>query len=139
MSIFLILFLVSLVGITFMICKRLLLMKKVNNFNINPVENSFEIPSMEEIKFITVKKFRKYGYILLVITLRFYVKSSNFLKNKYNLTKEKTKAVLNKYMRTKENNIEAKEVSGFLKTISEYKQKIGKIKHRIKKEEEKEG
>ena len=90
-------------------------------------------PFWEEWKQLTVKNVKKHGYTGLVATIRFYVRSSNFLKNKYQETRIKIKNIRAK--NTNSGTTEKKEVNKFLKMISEYKNKIKKIKHRIKEEE----
>ena len=80
---------------------------------------------IEKIKHITKKHTREYGELLLVAIVRFFVQTSNFVKERYKETKVKVK------------NIKPgrQEVNKFLKTISSYKQKIREIKHKIKEEE----
>lgn len=94
-------------------------------------ESLFEVPHLEKVKYFTITNIKKYEHILLVEMLRFYVRSTSFLKNKYQEIKIKVK---NKSM---ENHIngEKKEISKFLKIIGDYKNKIREIKHKIKKEE----
>lgn len=133
MSLILILFFVSLAGISFMIGRKLILLKRGQ---IIAGENFFvEIPDLQEIKYIAVQGTKKYGYILLVETLRFSIRSSYFLKKKGGEIAEKIK---NKFSRSQSfagGEPEKREVSKFLKMISEYKEKIGKIKNKIKEEE----
>lgn len=98
-------------------------------------EALFKTSFLEEWKHLTVKNIKKHGYIGLVATIRFYVKSSNFLKNKYQETKIKIKNIRGKKLSG--DSEEEKKENKFLKMISEYKHKIREIKHKIKKEEEK--
>jgi len=136
MSLPLILFFVSLAGITILIGKKLVLLKKAQNQNIIIEENSFKMPDIEEVRHVTTKHIRKFGYVALVLTLRSYIRSSNFLKKTSRQVYEKAKDKLNKSKdRFIGDSKDKREVSKFLKMISEYKQKINKIKHKIKEEE----
>ena len=94
-------------------------------------EKGLKISPLEEWKNSSVKNIKKHGYAGLVATIRFYVLGTNFLKNKFEIMKIKIKNL----RRKKLNEEEKREVSGFLKMISEYKQKIREIKHKIKEEE----
>ncbi|MFZ3011971.1 MAG: hypothetical protein WA060_03190 [Minisyncoccia bacterium] len=91
-----------------------------------------EIPYVEEWKHLTIKNVKKHSYSGLVTVIRLYVRSSNFIKNKY----EKIITEIDK--KRKEHIIKRskKEVSRFLKTVSDYKHKIREIKHRVVEEEE---
>jgi len=89
---------------------------------------------LEKLKNLTAKNIKRHGYIGLVATIRIYVRSTNFLKNKYQETKIKIKNIHAR--KTNIDSEEKREVSKFLKMISEYKHKIREIKHRIKEEEE---
>jgi len=127
----LILFFTSLFGIIFMIGRKLVILQNGQAFHREEI--LFKAPFFEEWKHLTIKNIRKHGYIGLVATIRFYVRSSDFLKNKYQETKIKIKN-----MRSKNQNGnfgEKREVNKFLKMISEYKHKIREIKHKIKEEE----
>jgi hypothetical protein len=90
-------------------------------------------PFLEEWKYLTIKNIKKHGYNGLVASIRFYVRGTNFLKNKLEETKEKLKNLrsLNKKIEA----IEKREASGFIKTMSEFKKKIRQIKHKVKEEE----
>jgi hypothetical protein len=117
------------VGITFMIERKILLLQ--NGKIIQPEKNLLATPFLEEWKHLTVKKIKEHSYKGLVGTIRFYVRSANFLKNKYEEVKIKVKNIHYKKL----NIEEKKEANNFLKLISEYKQKIREIKHKIKEEE----
>ena len=88
---------------------------------------------VEELKYSVIKSSKKYGYVALVASVRFYVHSISFIKRNYVVAKTKIKNTLDK--RLKKSVVEKREVSGFLKMISEYKHKIRKIRHQIKEEE----
>ncbi|KKS99436.1 MAG: hypothetical protein UW01_C0011G0011 [Candidatus Nomurabacteria bacterium GW2011_GWA2_43_66] len=92
-----------------------------------------EIQYLEEWKHLTVKNIKRHGYVALVTIIRFYVQSSNLLKNKYQEAKIKIKNMRDKKLNG--NPAQKQEISNFLKIISEYKHKIRQIKHRIKEEE----
>ena len=124
----LILFFVSLFGIILMIGRKLVLLQ---NGVVFQKETILKTPSLEEWKHLTITSIKKHGYTGLVATIRFYVRSTNFLKNKYQEVKTKVKSINGKKLREEEQ----REVSGFLKMISEYKQKIRNIKDKVKEEE----
>lgn len=132
MYLLLILFFGSLLGIIFMIGRKLVMLK--NGYVVQREEVVFEVPLLEKAKHITIKNIKKHGYIGLVATIRFYIRSTNFLKNKYQEVRTKIKNMSN---RNKNQNLieDKQEISKFLKMISEYKHKIREIKHKIKEEE----
>lgn len=129
MYLLLILFFGSLFGIIFMIGRKLVMLQ--NGYVVQKEEIVFEVPFLKKAKHITIKNIKKHGYIGLVETIRFYIQTSNLIKNKYQQAKNKIKN------RNKEGIMaeEKKEISKFLKVISEYKRKIREIKHKIKEEE----
>jgi len=131
MYLLLILFFAALFGIITMIWRKLALLK---SGEIQVMEEvSFEVPHIEKVKDVTVQKIKEYGHLTLVGTIRLYVRSTNLLKNKYNEMKTEIK---NRIQGNQEED--KKEISKFLKTISEYKHKIRDIKQKIKEEEKKE-
>lgn len=125
----LILFFGSLFAITFMIGRKLMM---IQNGQALPREEFLsKTLYLEEWKQATVKKIQRSSHIVLVITIRLYVRSTNLIKDKYQKIKTKAKDLKGKKL----HEYEKKEVSKFLKKISEYKQKIRKIKHKIHEEE----
>lgn len=122
------LFFVSLLGISFMIGRKLLVLQ---DGQILTEEEILQTPILEEWKHSTVTNVKKHGYNLLVIIIRLYVRSSNFIKNKYQEFKTKLQNI------NSSNTIseDKQEISKFLKVISDYKHKIRKIKQKIKEEE----
>ena len=127
----LILFFVSLVGIIFMIGRKL---STLQSGQLSQGQESVsEAEYLEEWKHLALRSIKRHGYTALVVTIRFYVQSSNFLKSKRQEIK-----VWMKDMRGKKANGSSEErqaVNNFLKMISEYKHKIREIKHKIKEEE----
>ncbi|MEX2028947.1 MAG: hypothetical protein WD963_00490 [Candidatus Paceibacterota bacterium] len=124
-----ILFFISLFGIVFMIARKLTLLKKEKVLiSLNNEEVLLEIPHLEKMKHHTFETIKKYGHLGLVTVLRWYIKFSNLLKNKYEEIKIK---------RQQAGDGEKKETSKFLKMISGYKHKIRKIKQKIHEEEKK--
>lgn len=91
----------------------------------------FEIPYIKELTGTAKNNFKKYGKIGLIESVRFYVKSTNFVRNNYTDLKTKLKNRITQ----KHVSGERKEISKFLKTISDYKHKIREIKHKIHEEE----
>ncbi len=129
MYIILILFFFSLVGIILMIGKKLVLLRR----NQLITENNFpiQIPSLQELGQVTRKNSKKYGFVLLVATIRFYVILINFLKRKYIVTKNS----IIKHLPHKKAILPERKDSKFLKVISDYKHKIKRIKNKIEEEE----
>jgi hypothetical protein len=112
-----------------MIGRRLAVLK--HEQDLNHEEILFELPYLKEIKHITIQNTKRHGYALLVMIIRSYVRSADFLKNKYQEVKIKIRNM------SIENNTngEKKEISKFLKVVGDYKHKIRELKHKIKKEE----
>ena len=127
--ILLILFFGSLASIIYMIWKKLRLLQNGQALPIQEV--SFEVPHLDKVKHLTIANIKKYEHMALEAVIRFYVKSSNFLKDNYREIKGKIKARMNR----KSVNGEKKETSKFLKVVGEYKNKIREIRHKITKEE----
>ena len=133
MILILILFFVSLAGIILMIGKKLILEKAVLE-NIAIQKTILDIPNLGKIKDISIKRIKKYSFVFLVITIRYYVKSSNFIKKQGKGIVQKVKSKI--IHKDNLNEIPKKqEVSRFLKMISDYKKKIKRIKKIIKEEE----
>ena len=88
-----------------------------------------QTPDLREISYVFIKKSREYGYII-----RFSVRSSKLLKRQYKGLTKKIRRITKKHTSHRE-EMEKKEVSGFLKKISEYKYKVRKIKDKIIEEE----
>lgn len=88
---------------------------------------SFEPSYLEELKNVFLENTKKYSYVGLVLIIRLYVRFTNFLKSRY-------QEIKNSFLK---NDIEGekKEISKFLKIISDYKQRIRRIKHKIREEE----
>ncbi|HBB49272.1 TPA: hypothetical protein DEQ22_03025 [Candidatus Nomurabacteria bacterium] len=131
MYLLLTLFFISLAGIIFMVGKKLVMFQNGQLSREKKVLS--EIQYLEEWKHLTVKNIKRHGYVALVTIIRFYVQSSNLLKNKYQEAKIKIKNMRDKKLNG--NPAQKQEISNFLKIISEYKHKIRQIKHRIKEEE----
>jgi hypothetical protein len=132
-----ILFFASLVGIIIMVTRKLAYVRRAQILGREDVLHPFD-PEIEKIKHLAKRSAKEYGHIALVATIRLYIKSANFLKQKSTETKSKIKDLINK---RKNDGIDSSEIiqedNKFLKKVSEYKQKIREIKHKITKEEEK--
>lgn len=131
MTILLIFFFGSLLGISFMIGRKLLMLQNGQIFDRD--ETFLKTLDLEKLKHKTIKNIKKHGYIGLVAAIRFYIRTTNLARNKYEEAKIKIKN-----MRPKKSNNETeneREISKFLKIISEYKHKIREIKHKISEEE----
>ena len=103
MYFFLILFFISLFGIILMIGRKLLLLP--NNTSNKKIESilTSEFFSLENIKDVTIKNLKKYGFVILVITLRISIKSSHLIKKGYKGTKNKMIKMVNVYLFGKRN------------------------------------
>lgn len=130
MTILLSFFFISLISFSIMFERRLALLKSQDMYEIEKKHSTLEVPYVLEIKDITIKGVKKVGYVSIVTTIRLYFRSINFLKYRY----EKLKAITKNVNGEAKNGTE-KEVSKFLKVVSDYKYKIRKIKHQIKEEE----
>jgi len=135
MSLPLISFSVSLLGIIVMIWRKLVLFRQGTLEDIKH-SHPFAI-DFEKIKYFASKAGKKLRYGLLFIVLKSSIKASNFIKTKWVLLLDEIKnRVLKKTTVINADGItEKKEVSKYLKIISEYQQKIRNMKYRIKKEE----
>jgi hypothetical protein len=127
----LILFFGSLFGIIVMTGRKLFLLKR--GLATHTEEISFEIPHLEKVKHNSIKNIKKHGHAGVVGILRFYIRSNNFLKNKYE--EIKIKITRPSHKSTESGQIERAEENKFLKMISDYKHKIREIKQKIKEEE----
>lgn len=134
MYILLILFFISLAGIIFLIGRKVVLARNGAMVATEPVRPL--IPDIQTIKYVVVKNTKRGGYTLLVLTVRFYIQSGNFLKAEYEKLKTR---IINGLEKNKDNvtgNLkEKREVNKFLKMVSDYKAKIRHIKHKIIEEE----
>jgi len=130
MNLFLILFFISLISIAVIVGRKIILLRR--GMLVSGEQNNFEIPYIEEVKHITIKKLKRYGYVVLINTIRISMKSTHFAKNKGTDIVNKLK---NKVFKQSLENGDPQEVSKFLQMVGEYKHKIKKIKHRIRKEE----
>jgi hypothetical protein len=131
----LILFFASLIGIIVMIGRKLVVIR--NQPTVVEKTSLIESPNLKEVRHVFVKKGREYGYVVLVEMIRFSVRSSKLLKRKYKEAKNKIKKITGKHVLHKEEIKKEKEVSNFLKKISEYKHKLRKIKNKVIEEEKK--
>lgn len=98
-------------------------------------EFPWKVPETHEVRRITVRSLKRYGYVILVITIRSYIKSSDFIKGKYDVLKDRVINSINKRMNKEGVTEESKEPSKFLKMVSEYKNKVREIKDRIREQE----
>ncbi len=123
----LILFFLSLIGISFMIGKKLVLIRNGNVIHQETLPRL--IPDLQTLKYTTYKTTKQGVYIATIVALRLYVKSGNLAKNIYNKTKTKIQS-----LKKKDETTEKKEASKFLKMISDYKYKVKHIKKQIEEE-----
>jgi mannitol-specific phosphotransferase system IIBC component len=139
MKITLLLFLISFSVLVILIARRFFQVKEREEDIERKIKEAemkleFEVPDLEEVKDFTKKKVRKYSYATLVSGIKLYIIGSNLLKKKVKkIYKKVEKKLLKKKIKT-DNEI-VRESSKFLKTIVEYKDKVKRIKDRIKEEE----
>lgn len=135
MQIPLLLFFIAFIGIIIMIIRKLYILKTKEIEHTKNIDLEFQIPDLEQVKKFTNKKFRRYGYIMLVSFMKIYIISERYLKNKSIYYFNKIKGKIFKKNNNPEINKIKKESSKFINTIKEYKHKIKRIKHKIKEEE----
>ncbi len=130
----LIFFFLSLTGIVIMIWRELVL---VRNGQVIATRHSHPfVPDLQKIKHLTFKNGKEFGYVAVFMTLRFFIRSSNFIKTQSVIIIKDIKNKLKKLRKNVPDEIiEKKEVSKYLKVISEYREKIREMKHKIKEEE----
>jgi len=127
-----ILFFGSLIGIAFMIGRKLIMVRNGRVENTNEVTSG--APILEELKQTVLKRARVLSHVLLVETIRLYVRTGKLLGDVYQELKTRIK---NSGSRNSNGEEKAnRPPSGFLKMITDYKQKIRRIKRRINEEEE---
>jgi hypothetical protein len=137
MYIALVLFYIALLSIIIMVSRKLSLVRGGHDIPVNRGGAIFEFYSIDSVKYHAGRHTKKLGRIMVIVVLRLYVRSSIFLKNKYRVAKIKVKNSFNGNSDSENENTPGKqEASKFLKMISDYKQRISRIKHRIKEEEE---
>ncbi len=132
MNIFLILFFIALFGITIMIVRKYFTIKHLEIKNNPDLDLEFEVPELEELQKFFSKRIKRYGYVILVLIIKLYILSSNFVKEKSISLYKKIKKRIFKHKTKTETN---KETSPFIKTIKDYKKKIKRITNKIKEEE----
>ena len=93
------------------------------------------VPEIQKIKHLTFKNAKIYEHLALVAIVKFSIQFSNFLKKSYKAIKIRVGDIINKD-KDRLSQLEKREVNKFLKMISDYKDKVRHIKHRIEKEEE---
>lgn len=123
-------FFISLIGIIFMVSRKLVLLKNGNIASIE--EGEVELINLKELKHNTFQNIKKYEHIVLVAIVRFYIKTVGLIKIVYKIIKSKIKKL---HRKKHKDHSEKVEVSKFLKVVSEYKQKIREIKHQIHEED----
>ena len=118
-----------------MIGRKLLMLQNGQASYRDNAETFLKAQYFEELKHSAIKTIKKHRYTGLVTIVRIYVKSSNFIKDKYEQVKIKIKNIYHKKIGRETEIKEKQEVPKFLKIVSEYKNKIREIKHKIKEEE----
>ncbi len=124
-------------GIIFMISRKFALLANIENEKLPEEDFFFEVPDIETIKDFLNKKVKKLGYLIIVLGMRLYFRGAEFSKRKYSQVRDIIRDTVNKNKVNfgKFNKIEEKTENQFLKTMSEYKKKIHRIKKKVKEEE----
>ena len=125
------LFLISLIGIAGMIGRKWMLIQNGYVFEEEPVLSEKEY--WEEFKEWAQEGLRRLGFVLLVVTIRIYVKISTLLHKGFRKGTEKIRTLRGKS--SEEIEGEAKSDNKFLKMMKDYKKKVRRIKEKVKKEE----
>jgi hypothetical protein len=119
-----------------MIGRKLLLLNNTGEHHTHH-ENEMFISGLldsNKIKHTLIENLKKIEHALIWVILRTYLLSRNFINTKRKEIALQIKEWLSKHR--KEHIVEEKkEVSKYIKVISEYRQKIKHIKHKIKEEE----
>ncbi len=129
-----ILFFASLLGMIFMLGRKLVVLQQEPVVLLDE-QVLIESKDFKELKHIIVKKSQQFGYIVLVEIIRFSVRSSKVIKKVYHETKTKINKKFRKNKISTGSEPEKREASSFLKKVSEYKHKLKKIKHKVIEEE----
>lgn len=131
MTFILILFFVSLLSIVIILYRRVIL---IRNNEMVIIDESPLLPDAKEVHHVIVKNAKAYSLFFIAIFLRTYIRSSVIIKKKTSETYTKVKNKLSGNPGEVATS-EKKEVSAFLRNISEYKKKIKKLKKQIVEEE----
>jgi len=129
MYFFLILFFASLLGIIFMLGWKL---HALDGLPVTEPVAPFPMPRFDDLGDRTLKILRRLGYLCLVASIRFYVKISLWLKNKYTQMQVK---LAERHQKSGDDTASPKISNKFLRVITESKRKISRIKAEIKEEE----
>ena len=129
-----IIFFAALLAIIVMIGRKLMLLRS-GEINVTHAGEFIESEYIDEIKDATIQNIKKHSYTGVVVMVRLYVKFTNFLKSQWENLKTRVDNAYEKFLSTESG--ETREVSKFLKMVSDYKRKLREIKHKVKKEEEK--
>ncbi len=126
--------LASLLGMVFMVSRKIFQLKNGEaEYATNADTMGFDL---EKIRHFVWRGVRNLGYITLFLSLRLFMKTSNFLKVKGKMLLQK---IEDRFMRDEEKLmggiVKNKEVSKYLRMISDYREKIRRMKHIIKEEE----
>ncbi len=130
----LILFFLSLAGIIVMVGRKLVLVR--NGHVVKILHSHPLVPDLERMRIFTVKAVKKSGYVMIFVVIKSYLLSLKFIKDKWKEILSKITEVLAKKNNETGNTSNGnKEASRYLRVISEYREKIRKMKHKIKEEE----
>lgn len=125
-------FFISLIGISTMLLRKVTLIRQSGQ-NVTGFEEIYIFPETnpEALKHLVASYAKRYGYAILFVTIRTYMRTSKLIKTNSGKAIEK----ISKMFYRKNNAPRSKAVSSFLNSISEYKKKIEHIKQEIKEKE----
>ena len=135
MTLALILFLISAVGIAFMLIKRISLIHEQELL----IDHTLPIvPDIKEVRYIAIRKTKRFSIIVIAVILRSSIRTSLFVKQKSkefsNKFFKQVDTIKHKVYHPKHPENIQKE-NNFLKAVSDYKSKIKKLKKQIIEEE----
>lgn len=132
--IFLTLFFLSFAGIVTLVIIKLLQIEKLRIIREDDVF-FIDVPELEDVHYVLIKKIKRGGYIALFITIRVYLLGKHNAKKIAQKAYKKLNTLFQKYHRNKVVIEKKNEASKFLKIVSDYKKKVNKITEQIKEEE----
>lgn len=126
---FIVLFIASLLGIVFMITRKLRLLSAGQ---AEPIGEPLSIPRFEDLGRLAVVLLRRFGYFLLVEMIRIYVRLAAASRRDWEKLKVRIKAKLETHSAT----AGIKHKNKFLQVLADYKRRVKHIKEQVKEEED---
>lgn len=124
-----VLFLASLFGIVFMITRKLRLL---STGQAMPEGEHLQMPRFEDLGKIALVLLRRFGYFLLVESIRVYVRLGAAWRRDWEKLKVRIKAKLETHSAT----AGLKHKNKFLQMLADYKRRVKHIKEQVREEED---